>query len=346
LHETEINKSLELKKNKIGGAFTLMFIGIGIVIFGLNLINYTLRNVEESKSLQPLSVFENEVKDFKGDINVTVSFGYYLDTCGIDGVCQDGVEISATNIISGQKDIKCNKSEYACDIVFLCKNCEIGTESSVTFKLNQPYSFSTTIYVEVSSESSIPESESRIARIITSPADKIFVGSTFSKFYYSLTPSVFYSAFSQFPSQATGYHISEYSPPSYGSSFSIEDIITESGLIAEISLEKSPFGFFTYRYQKQTAFLVLGAVIGSIAGVFQAIGFIMGVVEGYLASYDKKMKKKENLEFVIQNRIRLQVGNRLDNEYSYVRSDDAEAEDAHLRNQVSYYYENSRWNQI
>lgn len=64
-HGSEINKPLELKKNKIGGSFTLMFIGIGTVIFGLNLINYSLRNVEESKSLQPLSFLKMKSRILK-----------------------------------------------------------------------------------------------------------------------------------------------------------------------------------------------------------------------------------------------------------------------------------------
>ncbi|OMJ93851.1 hypothetical protein SteCoe_3040 [Stentor coeruleus] len=319
LHDNQIGKPLKLNKTKIGGAFTMIFFGTALFILGLNIINFTLRNIEESKSLQPLSIFENEVSNFKSDINVTVSFGNYFDECGVNNVCQDGVEITSINIIKGNKITKCQKTNYACVIEFLCYDCEIGTTSVLIFKLSQHYSFSTAISVTISSESSIPESQSLMSKTIIAPKDEVFIGRTSSEFYYSLTPSVFYSTISQFPKEATGYHISEYAIPTYGSSNTIEGLNTESGFTTVINLEKSAFGFYTYRYEKRSAYIVSSATIGSIAGVFQVIGFIMSTIEGIVTAYEKRALRKKYVNFLIENRLRLQITSNAIENCSYKR---------------------------
>lgn len=309
LHDNQIGKPLRLKKTKIGGAFTIIFFGAGLFILGINIINFTLRNVEESKSLQPLSVFENEVSNFKSDINITVSFGNYFSECGVNNVCQNGVEITVTNIVKGDQLTKCQKTTSACIIDFSCYNCEIGTTSMLIINLFQEYSFSTSISVTISSESSIPESQSSMSKTIFAPKNEVFIGRTSSNFFYSLTPSVFYSTVQQFPNEATGYHISEYTLPTYGSSYTVEGLNTESGFTTVINLEKSAFGFFTYRYEKQSAFLISSAILGSIAGVFQVIGFVMSTIEGIIAIYQKKALRKKYLNFLIENRLKLQMTN-------------------------------------
>ncbi|OMJ71479.1 hypothetical protein SteCoe_30308 [Stentor coeruleus] len=328
-HDNEIGKPIKIAKTKIGGAFTIIFFGVGLFIFGLNVINYALKNVEETKSLQPLSVFENEVSNFKSDINITVSFENYFDECGINGECQYGVEIVVINIVKGAEKIKCQKINYACVIQVVCNNCEIGTTSMLTFKLSQEYSFSTAISVKISSESSIPESLSSMSKTIIAPKDEVFIGRTSSQFYYSLTPSVFYSTIKEFPNESTGYHISEYALPTYGTSFTIENLNTESGLTAVINLERSAFGFFTYRYEIQTVFIVFSAILGSIAGIFQVIGFVMGFVEGIVTNYEKKALREEHISLLIENRLRMQISNNTIKDYKNKRHD-SYAEDRNI----------------
>ncbi|OMJ65891.1 hypothetical protein SteCoe_37468 [Stentor coeruleus] len=327
IHVNEIGQPLVLKKKKLGGIFTIIFIGAGVFIFGLNVINYFLRNIEESKALQPLSVFENEVDNFVSEINVTASFGHYLDSCAANGQCNDEVDVTSYNIIKGKIEKICEKVDQFCNVIFLCRQCEIGTQSQLIFKMNEAYSFSSTISVSISSDSSIPESKSSFSRTIFPKSKEVFIGSTPSEFCYSLTPSVFYSTFSKYPSRATGYHISEYSTPITGSSFTIENLITESGLKVIVKLEKSTFGFFTFRYEKQSAFIVSGATIGSIAGIFQVLGFLMGIIEGFLESLEKRSNTIKNLNNLIQNSLKLKMEN---SRFQYSDSDNQQHEEALL----------------
>lgn len=308
-HDNKIDHPLVLKKTKIGGTFTLIFIGIGIFILGFNVINFLLRNVTENKSLQPLSTLENKIKDFESSIFIIATFEPYLDICAINNVCQDEIKVVSLNILKGKIEFSCKKIGDACVIDFLCENCEIDTTSQLVFKLNEVYSFSTTIKIAISSESSIPESKSIIYKTIVSDPNTVFIGSSPSQFFFTLTPSVFYSSIFKFPSQSTGYHISELSPPSSGSMHTIDDLVTETGLMAIIKLEKSAFGMFTFRDYKQSIFVISGVIIGSIAGVFQVIGFLMSSIESIINFFEAKIEKKDFFLKILDNRLKMQLTN-------------------------------------
>lgn len=308
-HSNQVNHPLIYRKTKLGGFFTMIFIGAGIFILGLNTINYFTRNIEEMKVLQPLSVFENEVDNFKSTLNVSVSFSNYIDECAANGLCNEGVHVNYSNIEKGKIEIGCKKVNQACKITFLCTKCEIGSRSQITFKLSEAYSFSSAISVTISADSSIPEADSLMSKTIIPSNKEIFIGSTPTEFYYSLTPSVFYSQLSRYPSNATGYHVSEFSTPLPGSSYTIDNLVTESGIIAIINLEKSAFGFFTYRYEKSSAFIIFSAIIGSITGIYQVVGFLMGTLESFLESYERKTKKAENFYNLVQSRQNFQMIN-------------------------------------
>lgn len=306
-HEKEINKPLILRNTTLGGVFTMVFIGSAAFIVGYNAIQYFLKNVEESKSLQPLSVFQNEVKEFSSRVNVSVIFHYYGDKCVVNGNCSSQILVESPALIKGESQYLCQKYGRACKIDFTCKNCEISSQYSLTYRLTEDYSFATAISVTVASTSSIPESDSIMSKTIQAISGYVFSGSTPSQFFYSFTPSVFYSSLTQFPSRDTGYHVSESSPPVNGTAYSRTDLAIVSGLSAIVYLDRKNFGLFTYRYEKQSVFIISSAVLGSVSGIFQIIGFLMSQMEEYYEKLKEFFGRKKKIDIILEKRLAIGI---------------------------------------
>ncbi|OMJ85603.1 hypothetical protein SteCoe_13017 [Stentor coeruleus] len=306
-HEKEINKPLILRNTTLGGIFTMIFIGSAAFIVGYNAIQYFLKNVEESKSLQPLSVFQNEVQDFSSELNVSVIFHYYGDKCIQNGNCSDQIHVESPALIKGDSQYVCQKYGRACKIDFSCKNCEISSQYYLTYRLTEDYSFATAISVTVASTSSVPESDSIMSKTIQAKTGYVFSGSTPSEFFYSFTPSVFYSSLSQFPSRDTGYHVSESSPPVNGTAYSRTELAVVSGLSAIVYLDRKNFGLFTYRYEKQSVFIISSAVLGSVSGIFQIAGFLMSQLEEYYQKLKEFFNKKKKINEILEKRLAIGI---------------------------------------
>ncbi|OMJ89610.1 hypothetical protein SteCoe_8143 [Stentor coeruleus] len=146
-----------------------------------------------------------------------------------------------------------------------------------------------------------------ITKYIVSETNKIFIGPSSSEFFYSFTPSVFYSSISKFPDSQTGYHLSEYSSPVPGTSHTIEELPEVAGLSVLINIDRRDYGLFTERYKKKTLFIIFSAMIGAISGIFSIILVIMLIVE---KTYEKVTAILENIRFfnlLVEKRLRLQA---------------------------------------
>lgn len=304
-HENKIDSALILRKTLIGGIFTVSFIAIALILFGMNFIQFLLLNVEENKSLQPISVFEQEVTNFTADFNVTVSLYYYGGEC--NGISENTVKIISSSMNKGSLIQKAEKENYICKISYLCKKCMIASELKLTFKSIEDNCYTKAISVHISSESSIPESYSIMTKTIESSKNKTYIGNSASKFYYSFTPSVFYSSLEEFTSSQTGYHLTEYSPPIEGSSHTIDELAEVYGLKVEVNLDKRNFGLYTERYPKQSAFIIASAVIGSISGIFSVVSFSMSIVEKVIRIIKEKRKLAKKIPKILKKRQRLEV---------------------------------------
>lgn len=302
-HENEINKPLILRKTTIGGLFSGFFIALSFAILGYNVLQYFLVNIEETKTLQPLPVFQLEVKDFKANFNVTISLHYYGGECGnasIGGILIDQEGIKGEAI---KKEIV--KIDTMCIFNFICKKCEVSSENLLSLKINEENCYSKAITISLSSESSIPESLSNITKTIESSKDKIFIGESPSEFYYSFTPSVFYSSISKFPNSQTGYHLSEYLPPKLGTTHSINELSEVSGNAIKLYVDRRNFGLFIERYQTQSLLGILGASIGAISGIFSVTVFFMPLTEKYCNKIMDKLELKNKIRRIRENRLKL-----------------------------------------
>lgn len=302
IDKNQIDNPLIPRKTTIGGLFFFNFICICFVIFGLNIIRYILLNIEEIKTLQPISVFQNDVDQFNTDFNITTIFHFYGGNCYNDTF--DFISIETTGI-KGKNNKIISKIGSSCKLNFICKSCEISSENKISFKSIEENCFTKAISINISSISSIPESFSIMTKAIESKENRSFIGEKPSEFYYSFTPSVFYSSISSFPSSLKGYHLTEYSPPVYGSAYAVEEFIQVSGLSVDILINQRSVGLFTERYQKQSLFVLASTAIGLISGIFSITGFAMVLCENIYDRINKRIEKNQKIESLFLKRQRL-----------------------------------------
>jgi hypothetical protein len=145
------------------------------------------------------------------------TFKNYGGKCGYDGQCTENLEISRDNLERTLNMPTCEKVQSDCYIKFECSNCEVTKSGSVEISLNENQSFASDINVKVTSSSSIPGETSSITTLITNTGNYVFRGINPSVVYVYATPSIFLSESSKWPSQESGYHISELRDPATGS---------------------------------------------------------------------------------------------------------------------------------
>ena len=302
-HNYKTNDYLKNQSTKIGGFFTLILGYFSVIIIGVVLIRFVLQNISETKAQQPLPVLENYVTDFAADIEVTVTFLYYGDSCGLNSICNSFINIAVNDFIWNNGFYTCEKINGSCIIAFICNSCIIGSLSSLVFTLSEDFSYSSGIYINVTSTTSIPNSISNIFIPIYPTNGFIFTGSVASNFTFIMTPSLFQSSISGLPSQATGYHVILSEPPIIGSQALVTDLADVSDLSVIVSLSKSSAGLLITRSEIQSFYTMIAGLLGSIAGLMQIISFIMRIFEKYYLKKITELNKRKQLLNIIENSL-------------------------------------------
>ena len=295
-HNYDLNVPLYLSKNKLGGCFSMIFLVISLTLVMTTTLTFSLINIAELKVLQPLTVLENEVDNFYADIVVTVEFEHFGDICEANNECDSGVNITGVgfDILNGQ--YKCKQEADTCILTFICNHCAIGSTSYVELTLRELYGYASSINVNVSSTSSIPDSNSSVFSSISAAENSVFIGYGYTTFYFELTPSLFISLVSDFKSNVTGYHVNEASSPSAGSEAFIQNLASACNLGVIVQLSKSNSGLYTERYPIQTFLIVISAILGSVMGILGGTGFLMSFLEKNYLQYIRMKKKKKSIE--------------------------------------------------
>ncbi|OMJ69087.1 hypothetical protein SteCoe_33288 [Stentor coeruleus] len=304
-HNHEIGEFMQLKKTLIGGIFTIIFFGASIVIIVSVIMVYMTENITEIKTLMPLVILENNVNKFSANIMIKFMLHNYGDLCAQKDMdqtyssryCSDNLYITVDNIDTKGESIKCSKdTENSCQVVYQCYKCEISINSAVKLTLSEDSSYSTGITVNVTSDSSIPESSSSVFMSL-SPTP----GSEPSQFYFSVIPSYFTSTISLFPHELTGYHLSPASTPSQGSENYIEDLSVATQLSVQVNFNKLSTGLYTSRYQGQSALIFISGLFGTLSGLSGIVGIAMSYSEEIIVRKRKKKDKRTTLERIIEN---------------------------------------------
>lgn len=306
MHNHELNFPMIRIKNKTGGFFSLVFFGISFIIIGSSLISFNLDNIQETKALVPLVIMENEVSEFVSPELVIISkFLVYGDSCEINNICNPLIQVTADNFKSSLSKISCKMTNNkSCIITFKCYDCSLSKGTILKISLLEKFSYASGIEVNITSDSSIPKSKSSVSLTLQSSINYIFIGSDPSKFFFTLTPSIFRSESSNWPDLLTGYHASSDSVPIKGSEFLSVDLPIASQLKLEIYLDVSLSSLYTNRYLKQELLFALSTLIGSVFGIFGAVGTSMGFFESYLLKFVDK-HNRENCINKVKNRRKI-----------------------------------------
>ncbi|OMJ73408.1 hypothetical protein SteCoe_27920 [Stentor coeruleus] len=299
-HNHELLAPMTLKKNTIGGIFSVLFIVVAIVFIGSAIIDFQMSSIQESKSIIPLTLFENEIKNFTNpELNVSIQI------IGISLSCELFFQVET--IINGTKrkhyckNLSGNGTGNGIEFSFYCNDCFISGES-IFFLQFLDASYASAIYVKITSSSSIPNEVSSLKSELYPDKGHMFMGSGKSEFFFTFTPSLFVSELSYWPSPLTGYHISNDKLPIKGSQGLITDLPVNLGLNILITIYENQFGLYTQRIRKQSFFILMSGVIGSVFGIMDIIAFIMKFIEGFYLSIKKKLVKKKSLSMISSKR--------------------------------------------
>lgn len=295
-HNYKLLQPVMLRKTLIGGFFTLAFFCFATILVGSTLIQYQLDNIQETKGLVPLLVLKAKVPKFSSPtFTIYTTFFGYGDTCGYDSICSSSISIDLTNMKGSSITYTCELSKLkSCIIIIKCLDCTINAGAQVLISASENLSYASGIQVNITTDSSIPESKSSLAYYLYPTPNYVFIGSKPSEFFFTITPSLFTSESSKWPNELLGYHVSSEITPSSGSQFMNIDLPIVSQAKVQIFLEINSSGLLTQRLLKQTWIFLVSGILGSIFGIQGAVGAAMRIFEqrAEKAKDENDVKKK------------------------------------------------------
>ena len=310
LHNYPWEKFMKIEKKTIGGLFTLIAGTLSLLVVGASIITYTMDNIQETKALVPLVILQLEVTDFVAtEITILTSFLRYGDSCVVDGACSKLISVVLSNVRYSSYQCTCNmSSDKTCEVSLVCKGCIIDTGGLLQIVMKEKLSYATGIYVNVTSASSIPNSLSSVLQTLYPEPGYMLIGSVASEFYFTMTPSLFKSEASYWPSMATGYHVAAEQRTLVGSEYGNTQLpIIASQLKLSIFLDKSISALYTARILKQDVIFVFSSLIGSVFGIMGGVGGLMHFLEGSVISKIKYITGKRNVRKLKEKRIILKA---------------------------------------
>ncbi|CAG9319092.1 unnamed protein product [Blepharisma stoltei] len=290
-----------LKRTKIGGLFGIMFIFLAIMIVGVAIVNFTMNNLYETKSLVPLVVLEQDVPTFSGKILIAITLKNYGGTClSKTKSCSSTISSSIDGITGTWTTPQCNLNTNGdCEISSVCSECTLSSEGVFTITMDDSNGYTSGFTVNVTSSSSIPGKVSSYQTTILSDAGYVFMGSTATEIYFDMIPSYYENTYDNV--DHTGYHVSKDTVAKQGSQYEPFELgmVFVNYLVIEFDLDNN--GLVTARYYNQTWIVFLTTLLGSIFGVMGALGGIMKVVEKNWIKIKNKRHYKRHLEQLDEN---------------------------------------------
>jgi hypothetical protein len=275
-HNYRLNTLMMLKSNIFGVLFTLGFISFVLIFVITTFLEFAFKNIIEEKTLLPGPILNQEVKIFTAELfTLKIKLEQFGDVCS-----NDVIKISTFDIKFKEQSVKIESlSGRICEVILEFYECNFGTGSFIDISCSGSSSYASGFQLNLTTTSSIPNEISSIKTKLRSSKNKVLVGSTKSQFFYSLTPSLFRSEVSKWPSESTGFHISQEKSPVKGSELSILELSLASLLEIRVHLSINYSGLYTYRYMKNSIFFVIAAVLGTVFGVLAAFASGLRIFE-------------------------------------------------------------------
>jgi hypothetical protein len=221
-HSYLIGVPVILRKTRIGGFFTILFVLFAFFTLTEAVLLYVFDNVREIKEMVPAAVLDCEV--FSDKIELWAGFMFYGGSCTVNSECIKEISIKESGFHYKTKTISCISTESHCFIKLLYSKVSLLKKtSSINITLKEPLSFASALTLNISSSSSIPSENSSISYSLK-PTDNntILRGSKPTLFSFELIPTVptiqvFHSESSSWANQLTGFHIFSSQDPVLGS---------------------------------------------------------------------------------------------------------------------------------
>ncbi|CAG9310157.1 unnamed protein product [Blepharisma stoltei] len=301
-HETKDNHPIIKRRTSLGGLFSVIFLLLAFLYALQGATIYITNNIIEEKMLEPLVSLENDYSAFPGDIYINITFFYYGGNCVSNDSCVADLLYSYADIEGKLIGPDCSLVGRDCHVTFVCHGCDLGVGAAINLSMLEPRSYASFISVNISSTSSIPDELSSIKiDIAPTSTSLVFRGQNASKFTFSMTPSVFLSDVSRWNRNQTGYHVSLPHSPTAGSALPTDEINFEDSVRVSISLDIGDVVLVTKRLLSETFFLLLGSLLGSVFGIIQIGGTLMGKTEEIQNFAIKKWKHYRRFHRIVGN---------------------------------------------
>ena len=292
-HNYDEHIPLKLKKTFLGGVFSLCFLSLAILLIIYTIIEFTYNNVDESKTLIPLVIMEDEVTEFSSDFLLNLVFLRYGGSCTDENKkCVSSITIQSVNIKGKFVQKSCYMSEEQdCSIEYTCSNCEITAGAYVNVVASEKTSYASAISLNITVGSSIPNTKSSVYILIKTPENSIFKGSDPTIFLISAIPSLYRKGITG--KDHTGYHLSVNSQPIAGSYYSTDEIAFTVNLKAKISLELTDSSLYTLRHHPESEIVLVNGLLGSVFGLMSLIMVLMKFVELTFIRLEKVVEERK-----------------------------------------------------
>jgi hypothetical protein len=151
-----------------------------------NAISCTIVSADKNSQLEILNILEQPGNTFKSDIQISISLNGYGDFCNLDRESKL-LSINYTNFKTlDSYSYSYRLVEGSCTINLYYFGCEVNSQSSISILLKEKFSYASSISVNVSSTSSIPDSISSETVFVTAKNNSLFIGFSPTKFYFTL----------------------------------------------------------------------------------------------------------------------------------------------------------------
>ena len=189
LHDQELNLPVVYRKTQIGGLFSVIFLlSAGIIIIG-SFLTYYLDNITELKSLVPVLLLETQVSS--ATVQITASFYLYGGMCVENSACISTNNILDSGISYLSRSLLCSKQGSTCTISLSYTDFSLQSDSTVQIQMLETLASATSMSVNVTSTSSIPNQQSSVFIPISTGSDLlVFLGTSPTVVSYEFTPSV------------------------------------------------------------------------------------------------------------------------------------------------------------
>ncbi|OMJ92719.1 hypothetical protein SteCoe_4466 [Stentor coeruleus] len=284
LHNFEDGEYVKITRNLCGGAFSIIFLFLSSIFIGGLISIYILDNQYEEKYMIPGDFSIKNPMNFRINFEAEIRLKEYGGKCSSTfgsiglthyGDCGKTINISSKGF--GDKSLKAlclPRQNKVCNIYFSCENCELQPGAYFEANIFESRAYAKIIEVNITADSSIPESRSSSFNKITASKNQIFIGYNFTEFHFMAIPSLLSN---DFQTINTGYHIIPGSSTILGSQNTVENFA--AGLNIRVFIDRKNDVIYTFRAKKHMEMFFICISLGALAGIFAIVGSVMRVCE-------------------------------------------------------------------